>query len=144
MFNLFSNHNFSRTDICIWIRWVVFKKELKCLHFLKKKKLSSYRGSFVINKNVNIGKWKEWVLYVQRLREYNGLNRFKISSNALSNVECLTESNAFLKSNKSKMVTTSLSIPRRISSLIWSKVVCVLKCLGNPDCSGDSKLFVSR
>ena len=51
----FSNRNFSRTALCIWIGWVAFERELK--YFLKKK-VSSYYGSFVINNNVKIEKWK--------------------------------------------------------------------------------------
>ena len=42
--------------LCIWIGWVAFVRELKYLYL--KKELSSYHGSFVINKDIKIEKWK--------------------------------------------------------------------------------------
>ena len=42
--------------------WAAFESELKYLYFLKKNLISSCHGSFVINNNVKIEKWKKRVV----------------------------------------------------------------------------------
>ena len=76
----FSNRNFSRAALCIKIGWVAFEREFKYLYFLKK--YSSYHGSLVINKNINVFLFKAYnslmMLYIKsRVFLPVHLNKFK-------------------------------------------------------------------